>query len=352
MKAKFLSAFEVACEQNASDLHLSTGRVPYIRVDGVLVPLSDPPVLDHEIKLMAQSVIHADLMESYLVNESGDYSAEIEAGGVLRRVRVNFYRHHFGPAAAIRILPQHVQSLEDIGAPALLSELAQAPRGLVLVCGPTGSGKSTTLNGMVHHINTTQQRHVLTLEDPIELIHTSARGLIHQREIGKDTPTFQAGLRDALREDPDVIVVGEMRDLETIRLALTAAETGHLVLGSVHTMSAPKAVDRIIDVFPESEKGAVRMILSESIQAVISQVLLKRVDGPGRVAAHEIMVATPAIRNLIREGRTESMRSVLATGKTEGMKTLDQDLQNLLTSKRIDREAALALAQDRTFFNR
>jgi twitching motility protein PilT len=255
-----------------------------------------------------------------------DFSFEIPG---LARFRVNAFNHHRGAGAVFRTIPSKILTLEDLAAPKIFQEIASYPRGIVLVTGPTGSGKSTTLAGMVDYKNDNEQGHILTIEDPIEFVHESKKCLVNQREVHRDTLGFTEALRSALREDPDTVLVGEMRDLETIRLALTAAETGHLVFGTLHTSSAAKTIDRVIDVFPAAEKDMVRAMLSESLRAVISQTLLKKIGG-GRVAAHEIMIGTPAIRNLIREGKIAQMYSAIQTSQGMGMQTLDQCLQDLL----------------------
>jgi twitching motility protein PilT len=276
-----------------------------------------------------------------------DFSFEIPN---LARFRVNAFNQDRGAAAVFRTIPSRVLSLEELGAPKIFAELSMKPRGLVLVTGPTGSGKSTTLAGMVNHVNDNLLGHVLTVEDPIEFVHESKKCLINQRELGPQTLSFANALRSALREDPDVILVGEMRDLETIRLALTAAETGHLVFGTLHTSSAAKTIDRIVDVFPAAEKDMTRSMLSESLVAVISQSLLKKKDGSGRVAAHEIMLGTPAIRNLIRENKIAQMYSVIQTSLGQGMQTLDQCLQDLVRRNLIGtNEARLAAKQGEMF---
>ena len=266
-----------------------------------------------------------------------DFSFEIPG---LARFRVNAFNQERGPAAVLRTIPSKVLTLEQLNAPAIFADLSLKPRGLVLVTGPTGSGKSTTLAAMVNHVNENEYGHILTVEDPIEFVHASKKCLINQREVGPHTMSFNNALRSALREDPDVILVGELRDLETIRLALTAAETGHLVFGTLHTSSAAKTIDRIVDVFPATEKEMVRSMLSESLQAVISQTLLKTKDGSGRVAAHEIMIGTPAIRNLIRESKVAQMYSSIQTGSNVGMQTLDQNLSELVKRNIISSAAA------------
>jgi twitching motility protein PilT len=265
-----------------------------------------------------------------------DFSFEIPE---LARFRVNAFNQNRGASAVFRTIPSEVLTLEDISAPASFMDISDQPRGICLVTGPTGSGKSTTLAAMVNYINETKPHHILTIEDPIEFVHTSKKSLINQREVHRDTLGFNEALRSALREDPDVILVGEMRDLETIRLALTAAETGHLVFGTLHTSSAAKTIDRIVDVFPAAEKEMVRSMLSESLRAVISQTLLKKIGG-GRIAAHEIMIGTPAIRNLIREGKIAQMYSSIQTGQGEGMQTLDQCLLEMVKRGQISRQDA------------
>jgi twitching motility protein PilT len=318
-----LLAFGV--KQNASDLHLSAGMPPMIRVDGDMRRI-DLPVLDHKA---VYDMIYDIMNDKQRKNFEGflecDFSFEIAE---LARFRVNAFNHHRGAGAAFRTIPSKISSLEELHCPDIFADIVSHPRGIVLVTGPTGSGKSTTLAAMVNHKNESEYGHILTVEDPIEFLHESKRCLVNQREVHRDTLEFSAALRSALREDPDTILVGEMRDLETIRLALTAAETGHLVFATLHTSSAAKSVDRIIDVFPAAEKDMVRAMLSESLQAVISQTLLKR-PGGGRVAAHEIMLGTPAIRNLIRENKVAQMYSAIQTGGQHGMQTLDQCLQNM-----------------------
>jgi twitching motility protein PilT len=282
------------------------------------------------------------LRKNYEEHLEVDFSFEIPG---LARFRVNVFNQDRGAAAVLRTIPSKILTLEDLNAPKIFADLAMKPRGLVLVTGPTGSGKSTTLAAMVNHVNENEYAHILTVEDPIEFVHVSQKGLINQREVGSHTHSFSAALRSALREDPDVILVGELRDLETVRLALTAAETGHLVFGTLHTVSAAKTVDRIIDVFPGDEKEMVRAMLSESLQAVISQTLLKTKDGTGRVAAHEIMLGTPAIRNLIREAKVAQMYSAIQTGSSVGMQTLDANLMELVKRNQISMGTARSAAK-------
>jgi twitching motility protein PilT len=320
-----LLAFSV--KNKASDLHLSAGLPPMIRVHGDVRRINLPPLEHKDVHAMIYDIMNDGQRKTYEEMLECDFSFEI-AG--LARFRVNAYNQERGAAAVLRTIPSKVLSLAELNCPPIFADLALKPRGLVLVTGPTGSGKSTTLAAMVNHVNETEYAHILTIEDPIEFVHESKKCLINQREVGPHTLSFNNALRSALREDPDVILVGEMRDLETIRLALTAAETGHLVFGTLHTSSAPKTIDRIIDVFPSDEKEMVRAMLSESLQAVISQALLKTKDGSGRVAAHEIMIATPAIRNLIREAKIAQMYSSIQTGSNIGMQTLDQTLTDLV----------------------
>ena len=314
-------------KKQASDLHLSAGLPPLLRVHGDMTRL-DTPALDQDAVLaLLQSTMSETQRQWFAQSLDLDYSFEIEG---LARFRVNAFNHLRGAGAVFRTIPGKVLTLEELKAPSLFAELALKPRGLVLVTGPTGSGKSTTLAAMVNHRNAHERGHILTVEDPIEFVHTSQQSLINQREVGAHTQSFAAALRAALREDPNVILVGEMRDLETIRLAMTAAETGHLVLGTLHTSSAAKTIDRIIDVFPGDEKEMIRAMLSESLQAVISQTLCKTKDGQGRVAAHEIMLGSHAIRHLIREGKVAQMYSTMQTSSSVGMQTLDQSLSDLV----------------------
>ncbi len=331
-----------AARNNASDLHLSAGLPPMIRVHGDVRRINLPPMSHKEVHAMIYEVMNDGLRKRYEESLEVDFSFELPG---VARFRVNAFNQDRGAAAVLRTIPSKILSLEELNAPRIFADLALKPRGLVLVTGPTGSGKSTTLAAMVNHVNENEYAHILTIEDPIEFVHESRKGLINQREVGPHTQSFSAALRSALREDPDVVLVGELRDLETIRLALTAAETGHLVFGTLHTVSAAKTVDRIIDVFPGDEKEMVRAMLSESLQAVISQTLIKTRDGNGRVAAHEIMLGTPAIRNLIREAKVAQMYSAIQTGSSVGMQTLDASLMELVKRNRITPAAARAAAK-------
>ena len=336
-----LLAFSV--KQNASDLHLSGGLPPMIRVDGDIRRINLPSMEHKEVFDLVYDIMNDRQRKAYDEHLETDFSFEIPN---LARFRVNVFNQNRGAAAVFRTIPSEVLSLEDLEAPKIFRDIASLPRGLVLVTGPTGSGKSTTLAAMIDHKNKTELGHILTVEDPIEFVHTSQKCLINQREIERDTHSFSAALRSALREDPDTILVGELRDLETIRLAMTAAETGHLVFGTLHTSSAGKTIDRIIDVFPGTEKDMMRAMLSESLRAVISQSLMKKKAG-GRVAAHEIMMGTPAIRNLIREGKVAQMYSAIQTGQSLGMQTLDQCLQELVRRGVVARDEAARRAANR-----
>jgi twitching motility protein PilT len=335
-----------AYKQGASDLHLSAGLPPLIRVDGDVKRINVDPLDDRTVHNMIYDIMNDKQQKDYEEFLECDFSFEIPN---IARFRVNAFNQNRGPGAVFRTIPSKILSLEQLGAPAIFKQISEQPRGIVLVTGPTGSGKSTTLAAMVNHVNETKHDHILTVEDPIEFVHTSKNCLINQREVGRDTLGFNNALRSALREDPDVILVGEMRDLETIRLALTAAETGHLVFGTLHTSSAAKTIDRIVDVFPAAEKDMVRSMLSESLRAVISQTLLKKIGG-GRVAAHEIMIGTPAIRNLIRENKIAQMYSSIQTGQNIGMQTLDQCLLELVRTRQVTVEEARLKAANKDNF--
>jgi len=333
-----LLAFSV--KNKASDLHLSAGLPPMIRVHGDVRRINLPP-LDHtEVHAMVYDIMNDAQRKLFDEHLECDFSFDLPG---LARFRVNAFNQDRGAAAVLRTIPSRVLSLEELQTPRVFADFSLRPRGLVLVTGPTGSGKSTTLAAMVDHVNNNLYGHILTIEDPIEFVHESRKCVINQREVGPHTQSFENALRSALREDPDVVLVGELRDLETIRLALTAAETGHLGFGTLHTSSAAKTIDRVVDVFPAAEKEMVRAMLSESMVAVISQALLKLKDGSGRVAVHEIMVGTPAIRNLIRENKVAQMYSMIQTGSQYGMQTLDQGLLELV------RRNVISISEARTY---
>ena len=333
-------------KQKASDLHLSADLPPMIRVDGDIKRLNLPPLDRQQLRDMIYSIMTDTQVKNFEEHWEADFSTEVKG---IARFRVNVFNQNRGLAVVFRTIPSRVLSLEDLKAPEKFVEIIDVPRGLVLVTGPTGSGKSTTLAAMLNHINENKHEHILTIEDPIEFVHESKKCLVNQREVHRDTQSFSNALRAALREDPDIILVGELRDLETIRLALTAAETGHLVFGTLHTSSAAKTIDRIIDVFPGEEKQLVRSMLSESLRAVIAQTLLKKIAG-GRIAAHEILVATSAVKNLIREDKIAQIYSSIQTGAQYGMQTLDQCLQKLVAQGLIDRQTAASKAHDKTLF--
>ncbi|MCD8548822.1 MAG: type IVa pilus ATPase TapT [Aeromonadaceae bacterium] len=335
-----LLAFSV--KHKASDLHLSAGVPPMIRVDGDVRKINLPALEHRQVHTLVYDIMNDHQRKELEENLEVDFSFEVPN---LARFRVNAFHQSRGVAAVFRTIPSKVLTLEDLNAPEIFRKICEYPRGLVLVTGPTGSGKSTTLAGMINYINEGFHHHILTIEDPIEFVHENKLCLVNQREVHRDTLGFSAALRSALREDPDIILVGEMRDLETIRLALTAAETGHLVFGTLHTSSAAKTIDRIIDVFPGAEKDMVRSMLSESLRAVISQTLLKKTGG-GRVAAHEIMIGIPAIRNLIREDKIAQMYSVIQTGMMHGMQTMDQCLKQLVARGIVNVADAKAKAVD------
>lgn len=340
-----LLAFVV--KSKASDLHLSAGLPPMIRVSGDIRRINLPPLEQKDVHGMVYDVMNDSQRKYYEENLECDFSFELPG---LARFRVNAFVQNRGAAAVMRTIPSRVLTLEQLNAPAIFKEIANQPRGVVLVTGPTGSGKSTTLAAMIDHINENEYGHILTVEDPIEFVHESKKCLVNQREVGPHTLSFANALRSALREDPDIILVGELRDLETIRLAMTAAETGHLVFGTLHTSSAAKTIDRVIDVFPAAEKEMVRSMLSESLRAVISQTLLKKKDGEGRVAAHEIMIGTPAIRNLIRENKVAQMYSTIQTGQSVGMQTLDQNLTDLVRRNVVSSAEARTKAVNKDMF--
>ncbi len=340
-----LLAFSV--KHNASDLHLSAGLPPMIRVDGDIRRINVPALEHKEVHALVYDIMNDKQRKDYEEFMETDFSFEIPG---LARFRVNAFNQDRGASAVFRTIPSKVLTLDELGCPEIFKQIVDVPRGLVLVTGPTGSGKSTTLAAMMDYKNDSEYGHILTIEDPIEFVHQSKKCLINQREVHRDTLGFAEALRSALREDPDIILVGELRDLETIRLALTAAETGHLVFGTLHTSSAAKTIDRIIDVFPAGEKSMVRSMLSESLRAVIAQTLMKKIGG-GRTAAWEIMVGTPAIRNLIREDKVAQMYSAIQTGQAVGMQTLDQHLQELVKRGMISRQDAATKAADKNLFS-
>ncbi|HTO19920.1 MAG TPA: type IV pilus twitching motility protein PilT [Pseudomonas sp.] len=335
-----------SAKQGASDLHLSSGLPPMIRVDGDVRRINLPAMDHKQVHALIYDIMNDKQRKDYEEFLETDFSFEVPG---VARFRVNAFNQNRGPGAVFRTIPSKVLTMDDLAMGEIFKTIADVPRGLVLVTGPTGSGKSTTLAAMLDYINSNKYQHILTVEDPIEFVHESKKCLVNQREVHRDTLGFNEALRSALREDPDIILVGEMRDLETIRLALTAAETGHLVFGTLHTTSAAKTIDRIVDVFPAEEKSMVRSMLSESLQAVISQTLLKRIGG-GRVAAHEIMIGTPAIRNLIREDKVAQMYSAIQTGGAQGMQTLDACLKNLLAKGMISRDSAREKAKSPEHF--
>jgi twitching motility protein PilT len=339
MNIQELLAFSV--KNKASDLHLSAGMPPLIRVDGDIRRIDVPPLDHKEVYALVYEIMNDKQRKIYERDFECDFSFEVPN---LARFRVNAFVQNRGAGAVFRTIPSKILSMDQLGMGDVFRRISEYPRGLICVTGPTGSGKSTTLAAMIDHINANHYHHILTIEDPIEFVHESKKCLINQREVHRDTHGFNEALRSALREDPDIILVGELRDLETIRLALTAAETGHLVFGTLHTTSAAKTIDRVIDVFPAEEKDMVRAMLSESLQAVISQTLMKKIGG-GRVAAHEIMLGTPAIRNLIREAKVAQMYSAIQTGSQVGMQTLDQCLKNLVGKNLVDRNEARSKAK-------
>ncbi len=333
-------------QKSASDLHISSGLPPMLRIDGELHRLDSPALDAKTTSELLYDVMNDNQRKQFEQEQEADFSFEIPN---LARFRVNIFNQNRGICGVFRTIPVEVLSFETLGLPKAMEDIANLPRGLVLVTGPTGSGKSTTLAAILDYINDRHYRHILTIEDPIEFVHPSKRCLVNQREVHRDTHSFSNALRAALREDPDIILVGEMRDLDTIRLALSAAETGHLVFATLHTNSAAKSINRIVDAFPGNEKSMIRTMLSESLEAVISQLLLKK-EGGGRIAAHEIMICNSAIRNLIREDKAAQIYSALQTGQQAGMQTMDQDLHRLLKEGKINAKSARDVAIDKNKF--
>ncbi|MDN5293148.1 MAG: twitching motility protein PilT [Eubacteriales bacterium] len=338
---------KIAVESGASDLHLSVNSPPVLRIHGELVRLKMPPLTVEEVTALVQQTLNQDLLDRFRENGEVDFSYSVRGLG---RFRLNVFLQRGTPSLAARVIPPHIRSLDELGIPPVVKELAFKPHGLVLVTGPTGSGKSTTLAAMIDLINRQCFKHIITLEDPIEYLHSHRNCIINQREIGQDSRSFASALRVALRQDPDVILVGEMRDLETIATAITAAETGHLVLATLHTPNAVQTVDRIIDVFPPHQQQQVRIQLSMVLQGVVSQQLIPKADRTGRVVATEILIAIPAVRNLIREGKTHQLLSVMQSGAKYGMHTMDQSLRDLYLSRQITYEEAISRASDKENF--
>jgi twitching motility protein PilT len=333
-------------QQGASDCHLSAGEPPMIRIDGDLKKLDNPALTKEEVHALVYDIMNDAQRRSFEENHECDFSFEL---GKVARFRVNVFLQRKGEGAVFRTIPTKVMSLEELGMPPILKQLCEKDKGLILVTGPTGSGKSTTLAGMVDYMNNSFEGHILTVEDPIEFVHISKKCLVNQRELGPHTHSFANALRSALREDPDIILVGEMRDLDTIQLALTAAETGHIVFGTLHTSSAPKTVDRIIDVFPPNQQAQIRAQFAESIEAVITQTLLKKKVG-GRVAALEILTGTTAVRNLIREGKIHQIPGTMQVSQKDGMQTMDMALTNLVTRGIVTREEAQSKSMNPNLF--
>ena len=335
-------------KQKASDVHISAGEPPIMRIHGELRKLETPPLTSEQVHKMIYEVLNDRQRKVFEETKELDFSISL---GEYGRFRVNCFFQQRGESAVFRTIPNRIYSFEELGLPRTLRQIAKNRRGMVLVTGPTGSGKSTTLAAIVNHINNDRKDHIITIEDPIEFLHTSINCLINQRELLAHTHSFANALRSALREDPDVILVGEMRDLETIQLALTAAETGHLVFATLHTTGAAKTIDRIIDVFPAEQQAQIRTQFSETLQAVISQRLFKRRDGAGRVAAIEIMVGTPAIRNLIREGKVSQIQSIMQAGQKYGMITMEASLKELISRRIIAPEEAEGILEETLYNN-
>ena len=345
--AKIDAFFKLMHEQNASDLHLMAGQPPALRIHGDVERVKYKVLENDELRAMLYEIAAEDKVKTF--EETGDVDFGYEIPG-LARYRANFFMQKNGVAAVFREIPSNIMSCEQLGLPPVMAKLASLPRGLVIVTGPTGSGKSTTLAAIIDEANRLRADHIITIEDPIEFVHKSRGCLVNQREVGLHTKTFSAALRGALREDPDVILVGEMRDLTTMSLAIEAASTGHLVFSTLHTTSAPKTVDRIVEVFPAEEQGQIRSTLADGIRAIISQTLFKRIDKKGRAPAMEILIATPAVRNLIREGKSHQIPSMIQTGKKYGMQLLDDAIMDLFNKGRISAEDAYMKANDKGRF--
>ncbi len=343
-----MQLLEFAVKQGASDIHLSSGEPPMFRLHGNMKKLNVPPISEEEAHKMIFDIMNDNQQKKFSEELESDFSIQLPDGTA--RFRVNAFVQRRGESAAFRQIPTKILTFEELGLPDILKQVCKASKGLVLVTGPTGSGKSTTLAAMVDLVNKEDFGHILTIEDPVEFVHQTQNCLISQREVGPDTHSFSRALRGALRQDPDIILVGEMRDLETISLALSAAETGHLVFGTLHTSSAPKTIDRIIDVFSAEEQGQIRAGLSESLRAVVSQALLKKADGSGRVAALEIMIGIPAVRNLVREAKIHQIPSIMQTGAQYGMQTMDQVLVELVMKKQVTMEEAMTKTANQDLF--
>ncbi len=345
--AKIDAFFKLMHDQGASDLHLISGQQPALRIHGDIERVKYKVLNNDDLRSMLYEITHEDKIKTF--EETGDIDFGYEITG-LARYRANFFMQKNGIGAVFREIPSKISTVEDLGLPTVISKLATLPRGLVVVTGPTGSGKSTTLAAIIDEANRKRKDHIITIEDPIEFVHESQNCIVNHREVGLHTKSFSTALRGALREDPDVILVGEMRDLETISLAIEAASTGHLVFGTLHTTSAAKTVDRIVEVFPASEQAQIRSTLADGIRAVVAQVLFKRIDKPGRCCAPEILIATPAVRNLIREAKTHQLPSSMQTGKKYGMQLLDDAIMKLFNKGWIGAEEAYAKANDKTAF--
>lgn len=344
--AKLDDLFRVMVKHEASDLHLTSGSIPSLRVHGDIQPLNYRALNDAEVRALIYEILTDEQIKKFEESLELDCSYAVEGCG---RFRCNIFQQRLGIGSVFRHIPSKVLSLKDLNAPQVFKNIIQEKKGMILVTGPTGSGKSTTLAAMIDHINDTDHGHILTIEDPIEFVHKNKKSIVNQREVGNHTKSFKLALKAALREDPDIILVGEMRDLETISLAMTAAETGHLVFGTLHTMSAPKTVDRIIDSFPEEQQSQIRVMLSESLKAVISQTLLKKAGGDGRVAAHEIMINNTAIQNLIREGKTFQIKSTMQTATSQGMQTMETAVERLLSLGTIEKSEAAPYLRKKSF---